>query len=308
MSVTLQGSVAVARHETFHIRDNWLLKGLNAIHQDPLALSLPGAHHDLGVGKNMLSSIRYWVQATGLAAPNGQRIGGRVPLAWTELADFIVGHDPFLEDIATLWLLHIELASRRDLGTFWYWAFNEYDEVQFSEDDLARGFINYIATITGAPVNERSVRKDAGVFLRTYREARSSANWALEDSLDCPLAALRLLTTVGSLKPYSFVLGAKANLPLEVVAYTLFRYRGLAKPGTEVISLDELRWSPCSPGRLLLLDVRTLMELGERLDHETKGVWLRLSQTAGLRNVHIGQVAPLDALARYYTRGRDATA
>ncbi len=307
MSVTLQGSIAVARHDTFHIRDNWLLKGLSAIQRDPVALSLPGAHHDLGVGKNMLSSIRYWVQATGLAAPSSQRVGGRVPLAWTELARFIIEHDPFLEDIATLWLLHVELASRRDLATFWYWAFNEYEEVQFSEDDLARGFIKYVATIAGAAVNERSVRKDAGVFLRTYREARSSASGALEDSLDCPLAALRLLNTVGSIKPYGFALGAKANLPLEVVAYTLFRYRDRAKPGAEVISLDELRWSPYSPGRLLLLDARTLMELGEALEHRTRGTWVRLSQTAGLRNVHLGEASPFEPLAKYYVRGRDAT-
>jgi hypothetical protein len=156
-------------------------------------------------------------------------------------------------------------------------------------------------------VNERSVRKDVSVFLRTYKEAQSSTRWALEDSLDCHLTALRLLSTVGSVKPYAFVLGAKANLALEVVAYTFFRYRDLAKPGAEVISLDELRWAPYSPGRLLLLDARTLMELGEALEHETQGAWVRLSQTAGLRNVHLGQASPFEALARYYERGRDAT-
>lgn len=307
MPVMLPDTVAIARHETFHIRDSWLLKGLNAIARDPLALSLPGAHHDLGVGKNMLSSIRYWVQATGLAAVSGPRVGGRIPLAWTDLAHFVIRHDPFLEDIATLWLLHIELASRRDIATFWYWAFNEYDDVQFSEDDLAKGFVKYVTTMIRTSVNERSVRKDVSVFLRTYKEARPSTSWAVEDSLDCPLTALRLLTTVGSVKPYAFVVGAKTNLPLEVVAYTFLRYRDLAKPGAEVISLDELRWAPHGPGRLLLLDAPTLLELGEALEHETQGTWLRLSQTAGLRNLHLGQASPFEALARYYERGRDAT-
>src|SRR3989344_1181572 len=122
MRATTSQPVTIARHETFHFRDGWLLKGLNAIRSDPIALSSPDIHHELGVGKNMAASIRYWVQAVGLAEQVGPRVSGRSPLSWTPLAEFVVSRDQFLEDIATLWLLHLELASNARGATFWYWA------------------------------------------------------------------------------------------------------------------------------------------------------------------------------------------
>jgi len=304
--VTTENHLAVARHETFALRDGWLLKGLEVIRHNPVGLSEPGCHHSMGVGKNMASAIRYWVQATGLATGAGKRQAGRMPLRWTKLAEFIIDRDPFLEDIATLWLLHFELASRKELATFWYWAFNEYDDIYFTEDDIIRGFIRYASTIGTELVSEGSVRKDARVFLHTYKEEPSSQNRLVQDSLDCPLAALGLVTTLGAPKPYGFAVGSKPNLPLEIVAYAMFHYRDRAKPDAEVISLDELRWAPYSPGRLFLLDARTLVELSERIEQKTQGVWVRLSQTAGLRNVHLGSADPFEALVEYYERGRNA--
>jgi hypothetical protein len=298
-------NIAVARHETFHLRDGWLPKGLRALAHDPLALSSVDGHHHLGVGKNMLESIRYWVQATGLAVPAERRVGGRVPLQQTELARLILRHDPFLEDTGSLWLLHLGLASNMGLATFWYWAFNEFSEVQFGEDDLATGFIDYVCSKRHPPPNERSVRKDISVFLRTYRRSRSAANWMIEDALDCPLAVLSLVEDVRGAKPFAFSIGPKSNLALELVAYTTFKYRRQARPRAEFISLDELRWAAHSPGRLLLLDSRALMEAMEGIEARTHGAWLRVSYTAGLRNVYLGDVAPLDALTSYYDGGHD---
>lgn len=300
-------NITIARHETFHLRDNWLLKALTALRNDPLALSSVGAHHELGVGKNMLASIRYWVQATGLAVPAKRRIGGRVPLLRTELAALILQDDPFLEDMATLWLLHLELASNVPLATFWYWTFNEYDEVQFSEHDLATGFIDYVCSKGYPAPNERSVRKDISVFLRTYRRSRSATSRMLEDSLDCPLTVLGLVEDVKGAKPFAFSIGTKSNLPVEVVAYTTLRYRDRARPHAEFISLEELRWAAGGPGRVLLLDSRALVEAMEAIEACTQGAWLRVSHTAGLRNVHLGDVAPLDAMTCYYEGSHDGT-
>ena len=58
----------------------------------------------LGVGKNMVSSIRYWLRAFGLINLDNEI---------SPLADFIfdteTGCDPFVEDTQTLWLLHWNL-------------------------------------------------------------------------------------------------------------------------------------------------------------------------------------------------------
>ena len=252
----------------------------------------------------MVSSIRYWLQATGLAIPSEHRVDGRTQLKWTTLARFIVERDPYLEDIATLWLLHLELSSARDIATFWYWTFNECDAVAFSEDDLARGFLKHAATIAEEPLNEHSVKKDAHVFLRTYRASDSSTNRVLDDPLDCPLSALKLLRKSESVKPYAFVLGSKGNLPLAIFAYALLGYRERTKPGMESVSIDELRWAPCAPGRLLLLDAPSLVQYAQLLEDYSKGAWVRLHQTAGLRNLYIGQLDMYEPLKLYYERQR----
>lgn len=38
-----------ARHETFHLRDGWLFKGLAAVQADEFALYARDAHHNLGL-------------------------------------------------------------------------------------------------------------------------------------------------------------------------------------------------------------------------------------------------------------------
>ena len=60
----------------------------------------------LGVGKNMVSSIRYWLNAFGILEN-----GAVAP--WAEAIFRDGGFDPYLEDEGTLWLLHYALVSRR---------------------------------------------------------------------------------------------------------------------------------------------------------------------------------------------------
>ena len=86
-------------HESFHCRSLWLKKGYDHLKsgydfKDEAPILL-------GVGKNMVSSIRYWVKSFGLVDTDNERL--------KPIADKIFsedGWDPFLEDEGTLWLLH----------------------------------------------------------------------------------------------------------------------------------------------------------------------------------------------------------
>jgi hypothetical protein len=155
--------LTLARHETFHIRDGWLTKGLDALADEPVALSVNGAHNHLGVGKNMLTAIRYWVQAAGLALPAGKRVGGRQPLRITKVGAIVAEFDHFFEDMASLWVAHIELASNQTLATLFYWAFNELETPAFRETDLCEGFKKHAESLGATDLNDRSIKKDASV-------------------------------------------------------------------------------------------------------------------------------------------------
>ena len=58
-------------HETFHIREGWLHKGVKLLLEDPKKLVHEHAADWLGVGNNMAKSIRHWLVATGLASRSG---------------------------------------------------------------------------------------------------------------------------------------------------------------------------------------------------------------------------------------------
>lgn len=91
-----------ARHETFHPRFGWLKKGYDLALADPGIFLRDDAPVLLGVGKNMVRSIRYWCSAFKvLTEEDGQ-------IQPTRLGQQLLdddGWDPFLENPASLWLL-----------------------------------------------------------------------------------------------------------------------------------------------------------------------------------------------------------
>ena len=64
-------------HETFFIRKGWLNKGMKNVEIDPYVFM--GANENpmdrLGIGSNMVKSLRYWLQAVGLTCepPSGRK-------------------------------------------------------------------------------------------------------------------------------------------------------------------------------------------------------------------------------------------
>ena len=101
-------------HQTFSFRYSWLPKGVLAVKEDPEIFFREDALVKLGVGKNMVDSIRFWCEALGLITvsakerradllPLGERLFGKGKSK---------GWDPYLEDPATLWLLPRQVAAQ----------------------------------------------------------------------------------------------------------------------------------------------------------------------------------------------------
>ena len=122
-------------HQTFPFRYTWLKKGVDAVTENPSVFSSENASVSLGVGKNMVSSIRHWCRASGLIE---EKIDQRTELEATDLGKTFFGNqnkeglDPYLEDPATLWLIHYQIATNTDRATSWYWAFNVLRGNQFT--------------------------------------------------------------------------------------------------------------------------------------------------------------------------------
>src|SRR5437016_4741230 len=103
-------------HETFPFRFTWLRKAVEAVDGETGDKQIFGREHamvELGVGKNMVGSIRHWGTVCGLIEedPTEANNRGRF-LRPTTLGRRLFsddGWDPYLEDPGTLWLLQWQI-------------------------------------------------------------------------------------------------------------------------------------------------------------------------------------------------------
>ncbi|MCY9076434.1 DUF4007 family protein, partial [Bacillus inaquosorum] len=55
--------MAYGRHESFYLRDKWLSKGMKAISEDSRFFYDKDGFEKIGLGKNMVRSLRFWLLA-----------------------------------------------------------------------------------------------------------------------------------------------------------------------------------------------------------------------------------------------------
>ena len=106
-------------HETFPVRYGWLKKAYDAVRDTEESqddnrhvFAGPDAIARFGVGKNMVASMRHWATVTGIIDdnPDHRRIF-TTPLGRQVFSDG--GLDPYMENPATAWLLHLESVRAR---------------------------------------------------------------------------------------------------------------------------------------------------------------------------------------------------
>lgn len=272
-------------HETFPFRYPWLKKGFDAAQADGDIFRRDEAGTLLGVGKNMVRSIRHWCLATGVLA---EMRGPGSTLRPTDLGRLLFaddGLDPYLEDTATLWLLHWQIASNRPRATTWYWAFSHFHEPEFTREALTSALTDWTQTLGGKPIAESSLKRDVEVFLRSYVPSRQRRGNVTEDSLDCPLIEMSLIRQPGEGQAYRFQRGFQAGLPDGILLYAVLRFWEDTSPSSQTVALHDLARRPGSPGRLFKIDESSLVERLEKIERQTDG-GISYDETAGLRQLY----------------------
>ena len=288
-------------HETFPFRYPWLKKGFDAVRGDAGVFVRDDAITTLGVGKNMVRAIRHWCLAARVLEESEKEGLRASRLGELLLADD--GLDPYLEDPASLWLLHWQIATNRYRAATWFWAFSQYHEPEFTRESLYSALHNWTQTLPGKQVAETSLRRDVEVFLRTYVPARHGRAEVAEDSLDCPLIELGLITQPLGSQTYHFRRGRQQSLPDGILLYATLAFWDAVAPAAKTLALAELARQPGSPGRVFKIDESSLVERLETVERLTEGA-VTYGETAGLRQLYRrGQVDPLGALTAAYGVG-----
>lgn len=290
-------------HDTFFIRKGWLYKGMKNVRNDAAVfMGVNGNPMDiLGIGSNMVKSLRYWLQAVGLTSEpsSGKRIQ-----SFTKLGDVIYEHDPYIEEMGTLWLLHYKLATNFDEATAWYDFFNEFSLTEFTRDDFVLQ-LNAFVRMNDAQVSERSLEDDFNCIINTYvpRIKSNPEKVRPESNIDCPLGELGLIDIVN--KNHKDEQGKKQVLykkstpkkdtihPLVLLAVILDNANG-----EKEIKISAIQNDKNNAGKIFNLDIISLVTLLNRI--ELLG-YIKVIRTAGLDVVRIeNEMNFLDCVREYY--------
>jgi hypothetical protein len=266
---------AFSGHETFNLRISWLPKAVAAMknNENPFSDSRKGME-SLGIGKNMVNSLAFWVQSTGVA-----RKSSGCGLVVTDFGNLILdaetGMDPYLENTQTLWLLHWNLCQgwmdgeRHRRPYAWHHFVNKLrdDEITASETiDHFQGAENS----SGRELSGVTLRQHFDVFLRTYVDGESSGPRALpEDTLDSPLTPLRLIRPHGEKKlvsgrretVYRIQNGPKPSLSLLTFRHCLHQWWNQAYPNEQALTVRQISLDDDSPGRVFRLPETSIHDL-----------------------------------------------
>ncbi len=257
-------------HESFACRYSWLPKAYRALCTDPTVLAdEERAMVELGVGKNMVRSIRFWVEVMNVAA--AQRKGRRMePTPFGHAVFAEDGLDPFLEDVRTLWLLHWHLSTHPDEPLFaWRFLLNHWPHAELTRSEVLSAFRRESGK-AGTQHSDVTLNQHLDVFLHTYLPSRSSAT--AEDSIDGPLVELALVQHIGEQRigdtgrresVYAFRREPKPDITSELFEYCLNDFWQQWHPGEATLTFRDVATAPCSIGQVFKLpedDVRARLE------------------------------------------------
>ena len=263
-------------HDSFQCRQLWLKKGYDFV-KEGKNFNDDDAVVQLGVGKNMVSSIRFWLKAFHIIdnKDNPTEFGKR-------LFDDENGYDPFLEDEGSLWLLHYQLV-KSGFASIYSIIFNEFrKEKLFFNKEI---FVNYVKRIGESNpdlnFNENTVAKDFIVFANLYKNDPLSKD--VEDSFSGILSEIELLKTTGKGKEEQFYIenSERDNLPEAVVLFTILDNPTYGNS----ISLNSLEFDLNSPGSVFALNRSGLMNKISEIVSDFKDI--TFTDQAGIKELQI---------------------
>lgn len=278
-------------HQTFPFRYTWLKKGIDAVKKKTNVFTDEEAPVILGVGKNMVQSIRHWCLAADLIKKIGNSSNYNEGFKVTDFGEAIFGDqkgfDKYLENPSTLWWIHWNIATNKEYAATWCWAFNFLNYPEFTRESLMDDLLDWIEQqeyIKKQP-SENTIKHDVSCFIRTYCISRSKVSKIIEDTFDCPLVELDLIREVPNENRYQFNLGTKTTLTDAMFAYAItdFWNRWFSN-NKNTLSFSEIMYSKFSPGQVFKLDENTVVMHLEKLDSITENN-MTYDETAGLKQV-----------------------
>lgn len=274
-------------HESFQCRQLWLKKGYDFI-KSGKSFQNEDAVIDLGVGKNMVSAIRFWMKSFDIIDSTDT-----ITTFGEKLLDD-KGWDPYLENDASLWLLHYKLIKTNFASTYNI-IFNDLrkERVEFTKENFLAFAKRRVDLQGGAQITENTFRDDFNVFTKMYIRTDEQLK-DKEDAFSGLLADLGIVKAQGS---YYIVENTdKGEIPEEVVLACILDAHNISTS----IDLSSLERERDSVGSVFAMNKSGLSEKSQSIAEKSKGNVV-YKEHAGVRELQFKRkVDFFTVLDKYY--------
>ena len=274
-------------HESFPCKSLWLKKGYDYV-VGGNDFNSPEAVIGLGVGKNMVASIRFWLKAFGITDEDKP----------TWLGDYLFddnnGKDQYLEDIATLWLLHFNLVFFEEATLYKMFFCGLQRERTHFEREQVLTYVKLRMVEAGkmTQFNPNTVKKDIGVLLQNYTLPRKPQS---NEDFSSLMIDLDLIRQNAEGKGYFFNVDGKRKVIKEIFLYGLLKLK--EQEGDNTISFDTIQERI---GLLFCMQDYETIEMLKMLAKEYSK-FLSYSDVAGIRQIQfIKDLEVKQVLDNYY--------
>lgn len=280
------------QHQSFYLRINWLRKAIRELDHNNKFLYQSDAAEQIGLGKNMVQSLRYWVVATGIVDMNNRSEQNISPFG-----RIMSEYDPYMEMIDTASIVHFHLVDEREPSTAWYWYFNIYDKKSSTKEEIVEDFLFWLEKNEPRKPSANSIKRDIDCLVRLYCDKGKAED--PEEVIQSPLSVIGLLLEEKSVitkKNLKFT-----DVGIAALMYVLLDYR--SRFGEDQLSVEEIQTKEFLWGKVFHLPRNETIKALDKLTYHPYSP-LTFDRTNRLDTIRIPNIEPLNFLEDEYRRFR----
>jgi hypothetical protein len=270
-------------HEKFDCKVSWLPLAYQDI--DAVYDNIENAIAITGLGSNKVKSLKQWINKFTL----------RNNESFSEQAKIIFSHDPYLEQIESLWILHTYISQNFEKATLYYLFFNDFFMPTFTKSSLLDKTITWCEN-NNLKMSSNTLESDVSVLIKLY--LKNDTKNEFSSSL---FSDLNLLHKVDN--EYIFNVKNPAELS-DMTFFYIFLYF-IRNNKEKTISVKDLQYGKVSLQYTLGLTEEKLLERLEKLSVLSNGE-IVYQEAAGIKQIYLNNKQDLNkALKNVYLQDKN---
>ncbi|MED0756864.1 DUF4007 family protein [Aneurinibacillus thermoaerophilus] len=284
------------QHQSFYLRPHWIAKAVRMLEQDERFFYDPFGFEKIGLGKNMIKSLRFWTVAMNIVHEERSADTKQTIHRLTPFSKLLYEYDRFIRYPETAAILHYYLVSSPSQATTWYWFFNLLGEKAMTVQELHESLVSWVNQNENRTVSNNSLKRDIDCLIKLYTAGKDEGDDP-EEVIQSPLHILGLVEerqeVVYKHSPSFEEIGLPALL------YTLLLYAKEREITT--VSVEEIQEVPGLWGKVFNMKRNEIVSALDELTRYGKYP-VRFVRTNRIDSVRLPDVEPLTFLTFEYGR------